>query len=118
MNLLSPGIAITRQVIPEIGLPYISRKNNNTQLSRLPNNFTNCHRQRSEELQFASGAQEMLSVEPHQKHRTLFRFRFVRQSSGALAVVVEHSDAHPPVSHRADKLQDFGRLVSLLHVFR
>src|ERR1019366_1160396 len=60
----------------------------------------------------------MFSVEPHQKHRPLCRLRLVGQSCCALAVVVHHSYPHPPVSHGTHKLQDFGRLVTLLQVPR
>ena len=60
----------------------------------------------------------MVSVESHEKYRSLFRLSFVGQSGSALAIIVRHPHSHPPTPGRTGKLQDFRGLVAPLQVFR
>src|SRR5579864_7380671 len=46
-------------------------------------------------------------VQPHQIHRALGSCRLVDQGLGALAIVVEDADAHPPASDGTDEFVHF-----------
>src|SRR5947209_8204363 len=47
-----------------------------------------------------------LSVQPDQKHRTLFRLRVRCDLFGEVSVIVRDPHAHPPSSYRAAKIYD------------